>query len=224
MIPPISNIELIRNLNIYIIDDSRSFSMGIKAILSNFDCKVKCFQCSEEAIDVIFQEHPDIIITDLEMPKMSGLELIKKIREQNELSVIPILVLSSKDSQDQLVECLFYGADAFASKNSIQAVLLANIFALMRVAQLRKQVIAVKQFEAVKALIGTYKHDFGNTLTIMDGKINKLTTEFPAIIETDEYQSIKNAVKRFTVTLEKLSALREYKEEKYSPESSIVKI
>jgi DNA-binding response OmpR family regulator len=217
-------IDLIRNITIYVIDDSRAFLMGIESILSTHECKVKTFQDPEVALETIFQEHPDIIITDLEMPKMTGLELIKKVREQSELSTIPILVMTSKDSQIQLVECLTNGADAFASKNSIHAVLLANIFALMRVAQLRKQAIAIKQFDAVKALIGTYKHDFGNTLAIMDGKVNKLAKEFPQIIETDTYKSIKNAIARFIVTLDKLSALREYKEEKYSQESNIIKI
>jgi DNA-binding response OmpR family regulator len=217
-------IDLIRNITIYVIDDSRAFLMGIESILSTHECKVKLFQDPEVALETIFQEHPDIIITDLEMPKMTGLELIKKVREQSELSTIPILVMTSKDSQIQLVECLTSGADAFASKNSIHAVLLANIFALMRVAQLRKQAIAIKQFDAVKALIGTYKHDFGNTLAIMDGKVNKLAKEFPQIIETDTYKSIKNAIARFIVTLDKLSALREYKEEKYSQESNIIKI
>ena len=218
------NFELIKNITIYLIDDSRAFTLGIQAMLSNYQCKVKCFNDSEVALDTIFQEHPDIIITDLEMPKISGLELIKKVREQQEFSAIPILVMTSKDSPEQVVECLNQGADAFTSKGSMQTVLVANIVSLMRVAQLRKKAIALKQFDAVKALIGTYKHEFGNTLAILDGKVNKLGREIPDLENNEAFKSIRNTISRFSATLEKLSELREYKEEKYSEDSSIVKI
>jgi DNA-binding response OmpR family regulator len=216
--------DILKNILVYIIDDSRSFTLGIESIISSYGCRVKSFNDPENALDVIFQEHPDIIITDLEMPKLSGLDLIKKIREQNELSIIPILVMTSKDSQMKLVECLIEGADAFASKVSLQSVLIANIVALMRVAKLRKRAIATKQFDAIKALIGTYKHEFGNTLAIMDGKLHKLVKEIPEITEKDAYKSIQNAMVRFNDTLAKLSALREYKEEEYSEGTSILKI
>lgn len=212
------NLDLIRNISIYVIDDSRDSLTGIEEALCQYQCKVKYFQDSDLAIETTFHKAPDIIITDIEMPTMTGLQIIKKIREQKEFSIIPILVMSSKDSPDQLVECLVNGADAFASKKAIQAVPLVNIFALMRVAQLRKDAIAAKQLEAVKNLIGTYKHEFGNIFTIIDGKINKLTKEFPQILETDTYASVKNAMARFITTLSKLNALREYKEENYSSE------
>lgn len=220
------NLELIQNIKIYIIDDSKAFMSGIESILTDSGCniKIKCFLDSEMAIETIFQEPPDIIITDLEMPKLTGLELIKLIREQSELASIPILVITSQDSSEQLVECLHSGADAFASKNTLQKVLLANIVALMRVARLRKQSIALKQFEAVKSLIGTYKHEFGNTLAIMDGKVYKLSKDIPDIINNDAYKSLQNAIVRFTNTLEKLSSLRNYKEEEYSDDTIIVKI
>jgi DNA-binding response OmpR family regulator len=53
---------------------------------------------------------PDLIITDLEMPKMGGLEFIKKVKESGYFSEIPIIVLSCRDSSLDRIECLKAGA------------------------------------------------------------------------------------------------------------------
>lgn len=219
-----TSITPLKDVRIYLIDDSKAFSQGIINILEQHKCKIKNFLDPELAVEVIFQEPPDIIITDLEMPKLNGAELIKAIRHEKELSFIPILMMTSKDDPETFVHSIEVGADAFMSKNSVQQVLVANIIALLRIAELKKETIKVQQFNAVKTLIGTYKHEFGNTIAILDGKIHKLGKEFPDVSKHDAFKSVTNCIVRLTETLEKLNALREYQEEKYSSNSNIVKI
>lgn len=211
-------------VRIYLIDDSKVFTQVVSALLEEQGCKVKVFHSAQTAIEVIFQEPPDIIITDLEMPEINGIDFIKTIREQNELSFIPILMLTSKDDPQTYAECIDSGADAFASKANIKQVLIAQLKALLRIAELKKETILVKQFHAVQNLIGTYKHDFGNSITILDGKLIKLSKEFANVIDSDTYKSLQNCVERLKLTLEKLNTLRNYQEEKYSEKSKIVKI
>ncbi|UII77105.1 response regulator transcription factor [Flagellimonas sp. HMM57] len=59
---------------------------------------------------------PDLIITDLEMPKMDGFELIKKVKESGYFSNIPIIVLSCRDSSADRIQCLKLGADDYLVK------------------------------------------------------------------------------------------------------------
>lgn len=59
---------------------------------------------------------PDLIITDLEMPKMGGLEFIKKIKESGYFSEIPVIVLSCRDSSKDRIECLKAGASDYMVK------------------------------------------------------------------------------------------------------------
>lgn len=214
----------LQNVRIYLVDDSKAFTQVVSALLEEEGCKVKVFHSAESAIEVIFQDPPDIIVTDLEMPEISGVELIKTIREQQELSFIPILMLTSKDDPTTYVECIEQGADAFASKINIRQVLIAQIKALLRIAELKKDTIIVKQFHAVQNLIGTYKHEFGNIITILDGKLIKLSKEFSDINDHETFKSLQQCVVRLTATLEKLNSLRNYQEEKYSGKSNIVKI
>ena len=59
---------------------------------------------------------PDMIITDLQMPNMDGLELIKRLKESGYFKDIPIVVLSSKDSSADRVQCLKAGAEDYIVK------------------------------------------------------------------------------------------------------------
>lgn len=216
--------EYFYNTKITIIDDSRAFCLGIQALLAHEKCVITTFLNPHDAIENIKINIPDIIITDLEMPHMNGLEIIKAIKKIESISAVPILLLTSKDDAETLVNSIEVGADAFVSKNSVQGVLKAQLLSLIRLGKLRKDLLKVHQFEAVRSLIGTYKHELGNTLAILDGKINKLQRVMPDVANVESFLSIKNTVVRFTATLEKLDKLREYEEEKYSSQSNILKI
>lgn len=72
----------------------------------------------------------DVIITDLMLPKKSGLSLIKDLREQN--LDTPIIILSAKDTVDDRVKGLEYGADDYLTKPFAFSELLARLYALVR--------------------------------------------------------------------------------------------
>ncbi len=59
---------------------------------------------------------PDLIISDLEMPQMTGFELIQSVRESGFFSEIPIIILSSRDSSEDRIKCLKLGADDYMMK------------------------------------------------------------------------------------------------------------
>jgi DNA-binding response OmpR family regulator len=59
---------------------------------------------------------PDLILTDLQMPNIDGIELIKKVKASGYFSDVPIIVLSSKDSSKDRIECLKLGAEDYIMK------------------------------------------------------------------------------------------------------------
>lgn len=59
---------------------------------------------------------PDLILTDLQMPVMDGIELIKKLKGSGFFADIPVIVLSSKDSSKDRIECLKLGAEDYIMK------------------------------------------------------------------------------------------------------------
>lgn len=59
---------------------------------------------------------PDLIVSDLEMPKMDGFELITQLKESGYFADIPIMILSSRDSSEDRVKCLKLGAEDYLMK------------------------------------------------------------------------------------------------------------
>lgn len=76
-------------------DDSRAL---LKAFLAGEGYIVLEAEDGQAGIDVAKTEPPDLIITDIEMPKLSGVEMIRRLREQPQWRQVPILVISAYDS------------------------------------------------------------------------------------------------------------------------------
>ena len=70
---------------------------------------------------------PDLILTDLQMPHMDGIEFIKRLKESGYFSDIPIIVLSSKEGSEDRVKCLRMGAEDYVVKPFNPEELLVRI-------------------------------------------------------------------------------------------------
>ena len=80
-----------------------------------------------EALEKIRSEMPDIIVTDLMMPRMDGIELIDKVRHDFTMSHIPIIMLTARHSPDDRVKAMEFGADGYITKPFSIELLLARI-------------------------------------------------------------------------------------------------
>lgn len=80
-----------------------------------------------EALEKIRSEMPDIIVTDLMMPRMDGIELIDKVRHDFTMSHIPIVMLTARHSSDDRVKAMEFGADGYITKPFSIELLLARI-------------------------------------------------------------------------------------------------
>ncbi len=100
---------------ILIVDDFEESCRLISEILSDeFNCQYTCR--SDEAIDLIRHEMPDIILMDYKMPQVSGIDLCKHIKNSSSLQHIPIIFISGAVTSDERIETLEAGGDDFLSK------------------------------------------------------------------------------------------------------------
>ncbi len=95
---------LLNKSTILLAEDEDNVRESFKKVLLLFIETVFCAKDGEEAYKLYNEHHPDIIITDIKMPKLSGLEFIKKIREKNHK--VPIIVTSAYADQDFLLESI----------------------------------------------------------------------------------------------------------------------
>ena len=102
---------------IWYIDDDKEMVQAIALMLKLLDYETKPFFDAREAARALLSgEKPTLIILDINMPKVSGIEFLSFVREQKRWDAIPILMLSSEASDVQVDEALEIGADGYLTK------------------------------------------------------------------------------------------------------------
>ncbi|MDQ3129902.1 MAG: response regulator transcription factor [Acidobacteriota bacterium] len=114
---------------ILVVDDEPQIVRVMRQILAAHQFDIRSASDGEAGIELFHDWKPDLIITDLQMPNVGGLQLCRKIRE---LSEVPIVVLSVKDDEKTIVEALDAGADDYVTKPFGTNELLARIRAALR--------------------------------------------------------------------------------------------
>ena len=88
-----------------------------------------------EAFQAIQKNCPDMVLLDIEMPEMDGLTLLKKVRETHGPQKLPVVMITIKDSSEDIVQALDSGANDYVTKPIDLSVLLARIRAHLGVSK-----------------------------------------------------------------------------------------
>jgi DNA-binding response OmpR family regulator len=119
-------------MKVIIVDDDHIFRMLLREMLSTNGYQVIEAKNGKEGWEKIKSEKPDIAIFDVSMPEMDGIELLNKVREDDEFFDLPIMMLTVKDSIEDQVKGFEHGADDYLAKPFDEEILLAKIKALER--------------------------------------------------------------------------------------------
>ena len=117
------------NSRIALVDDDQNILASVSIALENEGYEVKTFFDSEQALIEITRNTFNLAVLDIKMPKLDGIELLRKIREKND---IPVIFLTSKDDELDEALGLGIGADDYITKPFSQRLLLARIKAVLR--------------------------------------------------------------------------------------------
>src|SRR5256885_15768176 len=114
---------------VLIVDDEPQITRVLKTVLGSHGYQVRTAAEGEAALASLNEWHPELVITDLYMPRMDGVELCRRIRA---VSSIPIIVLSVKGEERTKVETLDSGADDYVTKPFGIDEVLARVRAALR--------------------------------------------------------------------------------------------
>ncbi|MCX5692315.1 MAG: response regulator transcription factor [Candidatus Omnitrophica bacterium] len=118
-----------KSLRILIVDDEKAIRCFLKASLSSYGYNVFEAAAGIEATEKSISLHPDVIILDLGLPDIDGIEVLRKIRKR---SKVPIIILSVREDPMDKVSALDAGADDYLTKPFNTKELLARLKAVMR--------------------------------------------------------------------------------------------
>jgi len=117
---------------ILVVDDLPQNVRLLEAVLSPKGFRVAKASSGEEALDVLSQEHPDLVLLDILMPGMDGYEVCRRIRQDPGTAFLPVIMMTAS-GEEQKLRAIESGADDFVNKPFDQAELLARVRSLVRV-------------------------------------------------------------------------------------------
>jgi len=117
-------------MRILVVEDEKKLSENICTLLKSEKYEVESAYDGESALDRIYEQHFDLILLDIMMPKMDGIEVLTSLREAK--NGISVLMLSARDQIEDRVNGLDAGADDYLSKPFSNLELLARVRSLLR--------------------------------------------------------------------------------------------
>ena len=124
---------------IALVDDDRNILTSVSIALESEGYRVLTYTDGVSALDGFNGSSPDLAILDIKMPRMDGMELLRRLRQKSD---VPVIFLTSKDDEIDELFGLKMGADDFIKKPFSQRLLVERVKAVLRRAQHRETVAA----------------------------------------------------------------------------------
>ena len=115
--------------SIALVDDDRNILTSVSIALQSEGFAVRVYSDGETALKALSENPPDLAVLDIKMPRMDGMELLRRLRETSDL---PVIFLTSKDEEQDEEAGLAMGADDYIAKPFSQRLLLARVRTILR--------------------------------------------------------------------------------------------
>lgn len=118
--------------HLLVIEDDPAVCELLKGCLDSLNCRVSTVQSGEEGLRLVEEDPPQLVILDLMLPGMNGLDVCRALRRDPWMEKIPVLMLTGRDEDDDIVAGLDVGADDYMTKPFAVKVFTARVNALLR--------------------------------------------------------------------------------------------
>ncbi len=123
---------------ILLADDNADMREYVRKLLSP-TCDVQTVADGEAALEAIRQHPPDLVLSDVMMPKLDGFGLLKELRSDERTATIPVIMLSARAGEESRVDGLSFGADDYLTKPFSARELLARVQSYLKITQIRRR-------------------------------------------------------------------------------------
>lgn len=185
---------------IAIIDDSSFDQSLMTSHLVNKGFAVESFLTGEQFFSALDQQGFDIVVLDVIMPAMSGLEVLEKIREHHHQMILPVIMLSAIDSYDYIQESVSRKANEYMLKPLDFRLFDLRLETHLGIKELYEQNQALARQRHIRLIVEQYHHELLNPLTIATNALHDLDHAF----KHDSINVLKQAHDRIEETIRKI--------------------
>ncbi|RJR31536.1 MAG: response regulator [Desulfobacteraceae bacterium] len=158
---------------ILVVDDEEDLLELLRYDLTRAGFRVTCASTGEEALALASSEAPDLILLDLMLPGLDGLQVMKRLKDNPETRLIPIAMLTARGEEADIVKGLEMGAEDYITKPFSKRVLAARLRALLRRGRAES-----KDERAVLTIRGLTIHPGRREVLVMGSPVQLTFTEF----------------------------------------------
>jgi twitching motility two-component system response regulator PilG len=112
---------------VLLVDDTETIILFEKMLLTGEGFDIRCAYNGRDALESVADDPPDLILLDLIMPKMDGYEVCSRLKNDPDTAGIPIIVVSTRSSEESVERCISVGADYYIFKPINKLELLDKI-------------------------------------------------------------------------------------------------
>lgn len=173
-------------------------------------------------LEKIKKEHYEIVLLDVMMPEMSGTDVLIKIREEFNNFELPVIMVTSKDEDSDVVESLKKGANDYITKPVNVNIALARMQTQMQVKALFEESLQSKQVTTINTMVTTLNHEINNPLAIAIGNLTIAKNK----LDTEKIEKALSALERITEIVKKIEKITsgEMEEVNYSANVNMFKL
>jgi two-component system, sensor histidine kinase and response regulator len=158
------------NYSILVVDDQPENFEVIEALLESMNYTLHYASSGQVAIDFLDKFDPDLILLDVMMPEVDGIEVCKQIKANSRWQAVPIIMVTSLASKEDLARCLSAGADDFLSKPVNGIELRARVHSMLRIK---------KQHDRIESLSRLQRNSISSLKSSLNELNSDLAVSFP---------------------------------------------
>ncbi len=201
-------------IKILIVDDVQKNVQVLGTLLKNENYSLVIAQNGKEAIERAVKIQPDIILLDINMPGMDGIEVCTVLKENEEIKEVPVIFLTAQNTTISKVKGFSVGAADYIEKPYDPAELLARVATHLEIKFSREQIKKDSKLKATLKAHGILAHEVYNPLTAIMGNLDmmKMMIEGKTINEEKLLTFIKRSLEGCQSIVEKVESLKSLKD------------
>ncbi|MCK5235722.1 MAG: response regulator [Deltaproteobacteria bacterium] len=165
------------------------------------------------ALDTVDTERPDIILLDIMMPKIDGIEVCRRLKSNEETRYIPIIMLTARGELDDKVTGLDAGAEDYIVKPFNLSEISARVKTILKMRSLQKELMESEKLAALGKMVDGIAHELRNPLVTIGGLARRLQASAKDEKQREYSKTIVTSVERLEHMIERVD---EFKQALYS--------
>jgi DNA-binding response OmpR family regulator len=194
-------------IHILLVDDDQINSQMLSKRFEKRGFQVTIRNSGAACLEYLQSETPDIILLDVLMPEVSGLQVLKNIRAVYSMFDIPVIMVTAKVEVEDIVTALKLGANDYIQKPVNIDIAVARINSQIEAGRNYQEAMEKREVESINAMIATYNHEINNPLTIAYGYLRKAKKEQ----SLEYFDHITETLQRVTKIVKEIERITEKK-------------